>query len=532
MTTPYYTHSSWPATGATGTSSPARAELDLIEAGFALLPTLSGNGSKAVVINSAGTAITVTTGTLALAGNLATTGAFNTTLVQGATVSLTLPLVSGTLATLAGTETLSNKTLVAPALGTPASGVMTNVTGTAAGLTAGAVTTNANLTGPITSTGNATAIASQTGTGTKFVVDTSPTLITPTINTAAAVGGAWTAAATWTLPALTLGGTVSGGGNNLNNVVLGAVTPLAGSFTTLSATGALTYGGVTLTAGVTGTGNMVLAGTPTLVTPVLGAATGTSLALSGALSTTAGGLSVTGTGAIVLTATNNDTTLTTTGAGRNRLTHITGDQAQFYGWSPLSGGASADNAAIQLGTNVSYYGRFVYDNTGATILSIDNAFDNAGAIIQFRTRTLGTPLTPLSMTGILITVGTELTSPLLTTTATSSTGTAVILDGSNRLRPLTSSERFKNVTQRGWAPSDDEIDSFLAVAPMVWDYKENGVKDVLGFSAEDLAKVNVHLINKDREGLPYSNREHAIMAYQHAILRKLTGRILALEARQ
>jgi len=45
------------------------------------------------------------------------------------------------------------------------------------------VTTNANLTGPITSSGNATAIASQTGTGTKFVVDTSPTLITPLLGT-------------------------------------------------------------------------------------------------------------------------------------------------------------------------------------------------------------------------------------------------------------------------------------------------------------------------------------------------------------
>lgn len=45
------------------------------------------------------------------------------------------------------------------ALGTPSSGVATNLTGTAAGLTAGTVTTNANLTGPVTSVGNATAIA-------------------------------------------------------------------------------------------------------------------------------------------------------------------------------------------------------------------------------------------------------------------------------------------------------------------------------------------------------------------------------------
>lgn len=49
---------------------------------------------------------------------------------------------------------------------------------------AATVTTNANLTGPITSTGNATSIASQTGTGSTFVVDNSPTLITPNIGVA------------------------------------------------------------------------------------------------------------------------------------------------------------------------------------------------------------------------------------------------------------------------------------------------------------------------------------------------------------
>jgi hypothetical protein len=43
-----------------------------------------------------------------------------------------------------------------------------------------------NLTGPITSVGNITSIASQTGTGTKFVVDTSPTLVTPVLGVATA----------------------------------------------------------------------------------------------------------------------------------------------------------------------------------------------------------------------------------------------------------------------------------------------------------------------------------------------------------
>lgn len=137
----WYSASGNPATGSEGLSALMRAEFVAVQNAFLSLPPLPGTGGAAVVFNPGGTALTITAGTLALAGNFATTGSFNTTLVQGASVSLTLPVVNGTLATLAGTETLSNKTLVAPALGTPVSGVATNLTGTAAGLTAGSATT-------------------------------------------------------------------------------------------------------------------------------------------------------------------------------------------------------------------------------------------------------------------------------------------------------------------------------------------------------------------------------------------------------
>lgn len=57
---PYYDHGSFPTAGTLGSSAAMRAELDLIEAGFAKLPTLSGNANKVVVVNGSGTALTAT----------------------------------------------------------------------------------------------------------------------------------------------------------------------------------------------------------------------------------------------------------------------------------------------------------------------------------------------------------------------------------------------------------------------------------------------------------------------------------------
>lgn len=117
--------------------------------------------------------------------------------------------------------------------GTPSALVGTNITGTASGLTAG--TASAVAVGGITGlgTGVATALAVNVGTAGAFVVN----------------GGALgSPSSAGTLPAFTLGGTVSGGGNDLNNTRIGNITPLAGSFTTITASG--TFNGST-----TGTGN-------------------------------------------------------------------------------------------------------------------------------------------------------------------------------------------------------------------------------------------------------------------------------------
>jgi hypothetical protein len=74
-----------------------------------------------------------------VAGNTSGAITISAPLVAGSGV-LTLPTGTDTLIGKATTDTLTNKTLVAPALGTPASGVLTNCTGVAAAaLPAGSV---------------------------------------------------------------------------------------------------------------------------------------------------------------------------------------------------------------------------------------------------------------------------------------------------------------------------------------------------------------------------------------------------------
>jgi len=78
------------------------------------------------------------------AADLAVTG--TVTITGSGSNTYTMPSATDTLVGRASTDTLTNKTLIspimtAPALGTPASGVATNLTGTAAGLTAGNATT-------------------------------------------------------------------------------------------------------------------------------------------------------------------------------------------------------------------------------------------------------------------------------------------------------------------------------------------------------------------------------------------------------
>lgn len=159
-----------------------------------------------------GNTVTTGTGTLTLgAGSTLATSATNSiTLTSTGATNVTLP-TTGTLSTLAGTEELTNKTLTAAvAKGTwTASG-----TWTIPALTlGGTVTSNGqSFSGTIANLGTVTTIDLNGGT-----ID-GTTQASGTINGSIAVGGTWTAAATWTLPAHTLGGTITGNSQNISGL--------------------------------------------------------------------------------------------------------------------------------------------------------------------------------------------------------------------------------------------------------------------------------------------------------------------------
>ena len=110
----------------------------------------SGTWNGGVVAGQyGGTGVANTGKTITLGGNLETSGAYNLTLTLGATTSLTLPS-SGTLATLAGSESLTNKKL--------------------GSLTSNGIVTTSNSDGTLS-------VTSTTGSG-SVVLDTSPNLTT------------------------------------------------------------------------------------------------------------------------------------------------------------------------------------------------------------------------------------------------------------------------------------------------------------------------------------------------------------------
>jgi hypothetical protein len=184
MSNNYYTHGSFPSTGAQATSASMRAELDLITAGFDKLPTLTGNANKFVVVNSLGTLLEVTNVlpslTVTDSDFTVQDGADNSKKFQfqasgitpSTTRTFTMPDANTTLVGIDVTQTLTNKTLTAPVIATIVNtGTLTlpTSTDTLVGRATTDTLTNKTLTAPV--------IATIVNTGTLTLPTSTDTLV-------------------------------------------------------------------------------------------------------------------------------------------------------------------------------------------------------------------------------------------------------------------------------------------------------------------------------------------------------------------
>jgi len=134
-----------------------------------------------------------------------------------------------------------------------------------------------------------------------------------------------------TIGAFTLGGTVSGGGNQINNVVIGTTTPLAGAFTTLTASSTLSVTGAGSIEGLTvGRG----AG---------GVASNTAFGLDPLFSNTTGGFNA-AVGRYALYG--NTTGANNTAFGRSLVSNTTGNHNVAVGLALYSNTTASDNTAV------------------------------------------------------------------------------------------------------------------------------------------------------------------------------------------
>ena len=239
-----------------------------------------------------GTGVNNGSNTLTLAGSVSHAGAFTQTFTATANTAVTLP-TTGTLATLAGTEALTNKTVNGLTI-TSTTGTLTVVSGgtlATAGAFATTLTSTAgtNVTLPTTGT-LATLAGTETFTNKTLTAPVIATIVnTGTLTLPTSTDTLVGRATTDTLTNKTITGAVITTGS-INNTPIGATTTNTGAFTTLAASGAVTLTSTTDATAV-GTAAVILSGGLSVAKAMF---IGTNITGAGAATSTLDGFNIDG----------------------------------------------------------------------------------------------------------------------------------------------------------------------------------------------------------------------------------------------
>src|SRR3990172_5880199 len=135
MANEFYDHTTYPATSSSLSSSTARTEFDLIEAGFAKLPTMAAKAPYFVRVNAGATALEavsditgITINNTAIGGTTRAAGSFTTIAANGAATFTSTLAVTGvtTLGTVNATTSYApTMTTVTATVGTTGTQVAT-----------------------------------------------------------------------------------------------------------------------------------------------------------------------------------------------------------------------------------------------------------------------------------------------------------------------------------------------------------------------------------------------------------------------
>jgi hypothetical protein len=522
----------------------------------------------------------------------ATSGTITVQPVTGAlgSVTLSLPAATDTLVGKATTDTFTNKTFDTAATGNSFSinGVAATAnTGTGAVVRATSPTLVTPALGVATvTTINGVTINSSTGTlslasGKTLTVSNTLTLAgvdSTTITfqgTDTYVGRATTDTLTnKTIGAATLSGTLSGGGNQINNVIIGTSTPLAGFFTTLSATTSLTspihYGGTTASSSLS-------------LESTSGAGTTDSIGFYTASQTYRGGINTSGQWTLGPNVTPNTSVVLTVNAntvapaglnGGNTIAQFTGANStkatilldSFAGANNLNEGllvirkargTQASPTAILSGDFIGFFG--LVGATGAgTFASADGSnggiFFGATATENWSLTNQGSALTIYAtangaaavqaemqiQTGICIgctanpglgslQINAQIFMPNITTSSAAQTGTVCWTTGTGKFTVdttvgcLTSIGAAKNIVSHVVPRDALGIVSRLDTVSFRYKdgYGDSGRYEQFGFVAEQVASVDERLVGRDPNGTLQGVRYQELTAVLAGAIREL-----------